>query len=279
MFLRFSRFIQNELGIRMPEVKKLMLQSRLLKRLRKLRITTFEEYYDYVFSPSGMEDELGYMIDVVTTNKTEFFREPKHFDYLVETVLPEIVSIRTNPYKAKVVVWSAGCSTGEEPYTLAMVLNEFARRHKDFTFKVIGTDISGEALEKARTGIYDTEKAEPIPMTYKKKYLLKSKNKSRRLIRVTPKLRYIVDFRIHNLMEDQFTIRVSPDIIFFRNVMIYFSRKTQEKVLNNLCQRLKPKGYIFTGHSETLSGLAVPLVSVKPTVYRKTQQHKHLHQL
>ena len=279
MFLRFSKFIQNELGIRMPEVKKLMLQSRLLKRLRKLRITTFEEYYDYVFSTQGLKDELGLLIDAVTTNKTDFFREPKHFDYLVKTVLPEIMSIRTNPYKAQVVVWSAGCSTGEEPYTLAMVLSEFARTHKDFNFKVIGTDISGEALEKARIGIYDTEKAEPIPMTYKTKYLLKSKDKSRGLIRVAPQLRYIVDFRIHNLVEDRFTIRISPDIIFFRNVMIYFNRKTQEKVLNNLCKRLKPKGFIFTGHSETLSGLAVPLVSVEPTVYRKKRQHKHPHQL
>ena len=279
MFLHFSRFIQDELGIRMPEVKKLMLQSRLLKRLRKLRITTFEEYYDYVFSPRGLEDELGYMIDVVTTNKTDFFREPKHFDYLVETVLPEIVSIRTNPYKTQVVIWSAGCSTGEEPYTLAMVLSEFARTHIDFDFKVIGTDISKDALEKARIGIYDADKAKPIPPAFKKKYLLKSKDKSRRLIRVAPKLRYNVDFRIHNLMEDRFTMRISPDIIFFRNVMIYFSRKTQEKVLNNLCQRLKPKGFIFTGHSETLSGLAAPLVSVEPTVYRKKRQDRHRYQV
>jgi len=269
LFLNFSRFIQEELGIKMPEVKKLMLQSRLLKRLRKLGINSFEEYYDYVFSPRGLENELGCMIDVVTTKKTDFFREPKHFVYLTETLLPRMLRVRINPYKAQMVVWSAGCSTGEEPYTLAMVLNEFARTHRDFEFKVIGTDISRDALEKARMGIYDAEKALPIPLALKKKYLLKSKDKSRRLVRVAPQLRYRVDFQIHNLMENQFTIRISPDIIFFRNVMIYFSRKTQEQVLNNLCQRLKPKGLLFTGHSETLTGLAVPLVSVAPTVYRK----------
>ncbi len=269
MFLRFSRFIQDELGIKMPEVKKLMLQSRILKRLRKLGINSFEEYHDYVFSPQGLKDELGLMIDVVTTKKTDFFREPKHFNYLVETALPRILGFRTNPYKVQMVVWSAGCSTGEEPYTLAMVLSEFARTQKKFDFKVIGTDISGDALRKARMGIYDSEKAEPIPQVYKKRYLLKSKDKSRRLVRVTPQLRYVVDFRIHNLMEKRFNIRISPDIIFFRNVMIYFSRETQEQVLCNLCRRLKPNGLIFTGHSETLTGLAVPLVSLAPTVYRK----------
>jgi len=269
MFLNFSRFIQAELGIKMPEVKKLMLQSRLLKRLRKLDINSFEEYHDYVFSPQGMKEELAYMIDVVTTKKSDFFREPKHFDYLVETVLPEMVGIPTNPYQAQMVVWSAGCSTGEEPYTLAMILSEFARIHRNFDFRVIGTDISREALEKASMGIYHAEKADPVPLFLKKRYFLKSKDKSRQLIRVAPQLRHVVNFRIHNLMEKRFKIRISPDIIFFRNVMIYFSRKTQEQVLNNLCQRLKPKGLLFTGHSETLTGLAVPLVSVAPTVYQK----------
>lgn len=260
----------------MPEVKKLMLQSRLLKRLRKLQIDSFDEYYDYVFSADGMKNELGAMIDVVTTKKTDFFREPKHFDYLVETALPNILKMRSNPYENQLVFWSAGCSTGEEAYTLAMVLSEFARTHRDFTFRVIGTDISGEALHKARMGIYDSEKAEPIPMPLKKRYLLRSKDKNKPLVRIAPQLRYAVDFRIQNLMEKRFSLRINADIIFFRNVMIYFNRQTQEQVLNNLCLHLKPAGLIFTGHSETLTGLAVPLVSIAPTVYCKKKNNQRL---
>lgn len=253
----------------MPEVKKTMLQSRLLKRLRKLGITSFEEYYDYVFSPRGLEEELPNMIDVVTTKKTDFFREPKHFDYLTQTALPEITGGHSNPYDRLVTVWSAGCSTGEEPYTLAMVLSSYAGVHPSFQFKVVATDISCEALEKAKMGIYSEDKASPIPDEFKKRYLLKSKDSSRRLVRIIPEIRGKIEFHMLNLTEQSFSVRITPDIIFFRNVMIYFNRQTQEQVLNNLCLHLKPNGFLFTGHSETLSGLNVPLVSVAPTVYRK----------
>ncbi|MCP4108461.1 MAG: protein-glutamate O-methyltransferase [Desulfobacteraceae bacterium] len=265
-FSRFSAFIKTEIGINMPDAKKTMLQARLQKRLRKLGIKTFEEYYDYVFSPAGVEKELANMIDVITTNKTDFFREPQHFDYLVQTVLPELIS--TRGMKKKAMVWSAGCSSGEEVYTLAMVLSEFSYKFPGFQYSILGTDISTKVLKEAVVGIYDHEKVEPVPLTLRKKYLLRSKDKEKQLVRIAPELRSLVSFRRVNFMENDLGIREAVDIIFCRNVLIYFDRPTQEKVLNRLCRYLKPGGYMFMGHSETLSGLNVSLIPACSTVYK-----------
>ncbi|WP_246556047.1 CheR family methyltransferase [Desulfonema magnum] len=279
IFFRFSAFIHNELGIKMPEVKKTMLQARLQKRLRKLGITTFEEYYDYVFSPRGIEKELPNMIDVVTTNKTDFFREPQHFDYLTQTVLPWLIRrnrafLKTDddPVSAlrkTAMIWSAGCSSGEEPYTLAMVLSDFAFRYPGFTYSILATDISTKVLKKAILGIYDHERVEPVPLRFRKRYLLKSKDKTKDIVRIVPELRAAVKFRRLNLMEKSLCIRETMDIIFFRNVLIYFDRTTQESVLNRLCYHLRPEGFMFMGHSETLNSLDVPLIPVATAVYRK----------
>ncbi len=270
-FSRFSTFIRTEIGINMPDAKKTMLQARLQKRLRKLGVKTFEEYYDYVFSPAGMEKELANMIDVITTNKTDFFREPQHFDYLVQTVLPELINARGIGIRKKATIWSAGCSSGEEVYTLAMVLSEFSHKYPGFQYSILGTDISTKVLKEAVVGIYDHEKVEPVPMALRKKYLLRSKDKDKHLVRIVPELRSLVTFRRVNFMGNDFGIRDAVDIIFCRNVLIYFDRSTQEKVLNRLCRYLKPGGYMFMGHSETLSGLNVSLIPACSTVYKNPQ--------
>jgi len=287
-FKRFSEFIRGELGIKMPDVKRTMLQARLQKRLRKLGMNTFDDYYDYVFSPQGMAGELANMIDVVTTNKTDFFREPKHFDYLSQVVLPRFVKKHrigavsrsrepvsnlkpVSDLKRVFKVWSVGCSSGEEPYTLAMVLNDFSALHSGFSYSILATDISVEMLKKAKLGIYDHERVEPVPMRFRKKYLLKSRDKDKRLVRVVPELRATVHFQRINLAKGEFAIQGAMDVIFFRNVLIYFGRATQELVLNRLCQYLKPDGHMFLGHSETLSGLNVPLVPVATAVYVKSK--------
>ncbi len=281
-FKRFSEFIRGELGIKMPDVKQTMLQARLQKRLRKLGMNTFDDYYDYVFSPQGMAGELANMIDVVTTNKTDFFREPKHFDYLSQVVLPRFVkkyrigdaprSREPGPGLQRVFkAWSVGCSSGEEPYTLAMVLNDFSALHSGFNYSILATDISVEMLKKAKLGIYDHERVEPVPMRLRKKYLLKSKDENRQLVRVVPELRATIHFQRMNLAKGEFSIQGAVDVIFFRNVLIYFGRATQELVLNRLCQYLKPDGHMFLGHSETLSGLNVPLVPVATAVYVKSK--------
>ena len=277
-FNRFSRFIQTELGIKMPETKKTMLQARLQKRLWKLGITSFDDYCDYLFSHEGMENELQHMIDVVTTNKTEFFREPKHFEYLAERVLPEL--IQRNGCKDQFIVWCAGCSTGEEPYSLAMVLNEFAIQNPEFRFLILATDISSKVLEKAKLGIYDEELINSIPNQIRKKYLLRSKEKGKGLVRIAPELRALIRFRRLNFMDRNFGLRELIDIVFCRNVIIYFDRPTQEGVLGRICRHLKPGGYLFTGHSETLNGMKLPLTPVSHTVYKhidsEEKNHKEL---
>ncbi len=270
-FYRLSKFINRECGIKLPESKKTMLESRLQKRVRRLGLMSFSEYCGYLFSPRGIENELIHMIDVVTTNKTDFFREPGHFDYLVQKALPELIALHGAGIRKNLLVWSAGCSTGEEPYTLAIVLSEFAERCPGFKFKylILATDISTRALEKAKHGIYERDRVEPVPLALKKKYVLRGKNKSRGLVCISPELRAVVKFRRLNFIEGDFGMREPMDVIFCRNVIIYFDRQTQEKLLNRFCRHLSPGGYIFIGHSETLHGMDLPLVQIAPTVYRK----------
>lgn len=265
-FGKLSRFIYDTCGIKMPEVKKTMLEARLQKRLRSLGMHSFTDYCDFLFSAEGMDQELVHMLDMVTTNKTDFFREPDHFHYLTHTVLPEWVMRHPG---ATLAIWSAGCSSGEEPYTLAMVLSEFAARNPGFDFRILATDISTRVLEKAKTAIYTEAQVEPVAMELKKKYLLRSKDRSSGMVRIVPELREKVRFRRLNFMDDDFGMREQLDIIFCRNVIIYFDRPTQEKLLQRFHRHMKPGACIFMGHSETLSGLNVPLVSVYPTVYRK----------
>ena len=267
-FGRLSRFIYDTCGIKMPEVKATMLEARLQKRLRALNMNSFTQYCDFLFAPEGLEQELVHMLDVVTTNKTDFFREPDHFDYLVQKVLPEWLKKCDNP---RLSIWSAGCSTGEEPYTLAMVLTEFGLRNPGFDFQILATDISTRVLEKAKTAIYAESQVEPIPLELKKKYLLRSKDRSSGMVRIVPELREKVHFRRLNFMDEDFGMRDHLDIIFCRNVIIYFDRPTQEKLLQRFHRQMKPGAFIFMGHSETLSGLNVPLVSVYPTVYRRVK--------
>ena len=267
-FTSLSRFIYEQCGIRMPEVKKTMLEGRLQKRLRVLGMGSFADYIEYLFNSAENNQELVQMIDLVTTNKTDFFREPDHFDYLREKVLPawwEKTGTR------RLMVWSAGCSTGQEPYTLAMVLNEFAARRPGFDFQILATDISTRVLEQARKAVYHEDLLAPVPQVLKTKYLLRSKDRQSGLVRIVPQLRGKVIFRRLNFLDEDFGLREPLDIIFCRNVIIYFDRPTQVRLLQRFYGHMRAGAHIFMGHSETLSGLDVPLVSVASTVYRKIQ--------
>ena len=268
-FTRLSRLIYEESGIKMPAAKKQMVEARLAKRLKSLGLLSFNAYCDYLFSSKGLEQELIGMIDLITTNKTDFFRESGHFDYLLQCVLPEWVQEHKVLSGRKLRVWSAGCSTGEEPYTLAMTLNEFVEKIPGFDYRIMATDLSTRVLEKAKLALYDDERVAPVPQLLKKKYLLRSKNRSSGLVRIVPELRQKVRFRRLNFMDDDFGIYEPFDVIFCRNVVIYFDRPTQEQLLNKFYKHLTNDGFIFMGHSETLNGLDVPLVMVHPTVYRK----------
>lgn len=266
-FARLARFITSELGIKMPESKLTMVQNRLHRRVRELGLESVDHYSEYFFASSNA-DERQHFINAITTNKTDFFREPAHFSYLTQEVLPELArrSVRAG---AHFKAWSAGCSSGEEPYTLAMVLAEHAIRQPGFDFAILATDISTKVLDYAREGIYQESQVLPVPPDSRRKYLVRSRNNADRLVRVVSGLRQKVSFHQLNFMDDDYSVKVSFDAIFFRNVMLYFDRSTQEAVINKICRNLAPGGYLFAGHSESLSGLNIPLKPVKTSIYRK----------
>ena len=266
-FHRFGDYIQERCGIKMPLSKKTMLQTRLHKRLRMRNFTSFTQYADYVFGGKDGGEELCHMIDAVTTNKTDFFREPRHFDILRERILTPDSDHGAQRLSRPMRFWSAGCSTGEEPYTLAMVLAEHALTHRAFQYAILATDISTRVLNAAVQAVYAEEKVAPVPMALRKKYLLKSREHP--LVRVVPELRARVTFRRLNFMDASYPIRELFDVAFCRNVIIYFDRPTQEAIVGRICRHIVPGGYLFMGHSETLSGMRLPLEPVASTVYRK----------
>lgn len=265
-FQRLSHFIESEVGIKMPPAKRIMLESRLQKRLRALGIADFDEYLQHVFEHDG--GEMIHMIDVVTTNKTDFFREADHFVYLQEHVLPEALEYGWgvgSPFKA----WSAASSTGEEAYTLAVVMAEFRRLNPRFDFRILGTDISTAVLATATKGVYPAHRIDPVAPELRKRYFMRSKNRDQDLVRVKPILRQRAAFHRMNLMAPRFPVRDEFHVIFCRNVIIYFDRPRQEDLLRKLYDHLLPGGYLFLGHSETLAGINLNVESVAPTVYRR----------
>ncbi len=266
-FKRLSKFIEDELGIRMPEIKKVMLESRLHKRLRTLSINSYSDYCDFLFSEKGMKNELPFMIDVVTTNKTDFFREPDHFIYLENNVVLPL--LQTNQ-PVHLDIWSSASSTGEEVYTLSMVLHQIRFEHPQLHFTLFGTDISQEVLQKARRGIYHESRIENIPLAQKKKFFLRSKDKNSEQVKVKPFLQENMQFRQLNLMDNDYRINKKFHVIFCRNVLIYFPQEKQKKILMQLYNHLHPGGYLFLGHSETITGLNLPYLSVAPTIYQKS---------
>jgi chemotaxis protein methyltransferase CheR len=262
-FSRMSCFINSQCGIKMPKVKKTMLEGRLQKRLRELNIANFKDYCELVLNQNSSH-ELIQMIDVVTTNKTDFFREPGHFDFLNASALPELLKD-----SSQLNIWSAGCSSGEEPYTIAMALHEYMEQNKNFSYNILGTDISVQILDRALAAIYSIERVIGIPINVKRKYFLKNKNPLKKLVRIVPELRSNVSFQRLNFMDDSYDITTTFDVVFCRNVLIYFDKPTQEKVINKLCAKLRPGGYFFLGHSESITDMKVPLKQVKPTIFKR----------
>ena len=265
-FKIFSNYIYSEFGIKMPEAKRVMLQGRLLKRIRQLNMASYSDYKNYFFSREGQQKELYNFLSVVTTNKTDFFRESVHFDFLTNEVLPEFVGKQKKPM---VKVWSAACSSGEEPYTISIVLNEYREHQPYFNFSILGTDISLNVRDKAAKGIYLEKAIDVMPLTLKKKYFLRSKDRKNPTVKVQPILQKNISLKYLNLMDSVYDLKDTFDVIFCRNVLIYFDRETQEKVINKLCDKLVPGGYLFIGHSESVANMDVPLINIKPTIFRR----------
>lgn len=265
-FSKLSNFIYVNYGIKLPLAKKIMLQSRLASRLKINGMKSYAEYTKYVLSGNASDNEIVNMIDLVSTNKTDFYRESAHFDFMKEVVLPNYLAKDTHqPLK----VWSSASSSGEEAYTIAIVISEFIENNRKIEFEILGTDISSRILEKAKMGIYPMDRVDVIPLSQKKKYLLRSKDQENPMVRIIPQLRAKTSFQRLNLMDPAYNVPKDFEIIFCRNVLIYFDRETQEKVINKLCMHLKPGGYFFLGHSESISGIDVPLKQLKPTIFVK----------
>jgi len=269
LYEKFSHFIYTECGINLPPIKKVMLQSRLSKRLRILGIPSFDEYYTYLTSVQGRAEELVHALDMISTNKTDFFRESSHFNYLECVALSRIIpSVWRRPRK-RIHIWSAGCSSGEEPYTLAMVLSNFLEKYPLIDYDILATDISQQMLSKARQAIYNDGDIQPIPHYLQTKYLMKGKGAQKGNWRVAPKLRSRIQFSRLNLMDDQFGLPNPMDIIFCRNVIIYFDRTTQVRLFKKLYQCMITGGFLFIGHSETLYGINDQFQYIQATTYRK----------
>lgn len=266
-FNRLRSLIYAESGINLNAEKKTMLETRLRRRLSSLKMVSYSEYCDYALAHDGREEELVHLIDAITTNKTDFFREAGHFEYLTSKALPDL-ALRNGSCR-KSFFWSAGCSTGEEPYTLAIVLSEYAELHPGYRFNVLASDICTAVLEKASMGIFKEEVAGPVPLNLRRKYFMRSRNRESKLLRVVPELRQLITFQRINLIDQDFGLSEAPEVIFCRNVIIYFDRQTQVRILQKLTQKLAPGGYFFSGHSESLQGMDLPLIPVGQAVYRK----------
>ncbi|QPK64248.1 protein-glutamate O-methyltransferase CheR [Methylomonas sp. LL1] len=253
-----SKLLFRIAGITMSSVKKPLVTSRLMKRLRHYNLSSFAEYYRMITASEG-KAELQMAIDLLTTNETHFFREPKHFDFVRQQILPA-------RRKGQLLrVWSAACSSGEEPYTLAMLLDDSLGLEP---WEISASDISTRVLERARGGIYPAERIAEIPKQYLYRYCLKGTGSQTGLLLMEKKLRDRIHFFQHNLMGAPPTLS-QFDVIFLRNVLIYFSRDTKRQVVSSLLPALRGGGYFFISHSETLNDLGLALESVAPSIYRK----------
>ncbi len=264
LFKQFSSLVYEQTGIFLKPEKKELLNARLGKRLRHCKISEFQDYYEYVLNDRSGE-ELIHLIDAVSTNFTSFFREKTHFDYLSTTVLKDYVA---QGMGGDFKVWSAACSSGEEPYTLSIVLNEFAEKERHFRFAIQATDISTKVLAIAKSGVYAKDKVKTVPRELLKRYFQKGKGRSDGYVKVKKELSQPISFQRFNLM-DQYPWQGELDVIFCRNVMIYFNRETQQQLVDKFYGCLKPGGHLFIGHSESLTAINHRFRQVTTTGYRK----------
>lgn len=266
-FERFRALIYRESGISLGDGKRSLVVSRLAKRLRELGIDTFQQYFNLVTGSAG-QDEFTRLLDLISTNKTDFFREPKHFDFLREEVLPALTSTR------RVRIWSSASSSGEEPYTIAMTLYDGVEDPERWHFHILASDLSTRVLAKASSGVYDAERVRDLPAATVKRHFLNGRGAAAGQVKVKPHLSGMVTFRRINLMDERYPIKTPLDVIFCRNVMIYFDRPTQERLVGRFHRYLKPGGYLFIGHSESLQWLNQSFKSIAPTIYRKESERQ-----
>jgi chemotaxis protein methyltransferase CheR len=276
LFAKFQELIYQEAGIWLATHKQALLTGRLARRLRVLGLSSMQEYYQLVTQTDQLH-ERAVMIDCITTNETHFFREVRHFDFLSQHVFPRWhQEAAAGQRTTHVSVWSAGCSSGEEPYSLAMLLLKNFPQDKGWNVEVLATDISTRVLEKAREAVYPIEKMKDIPPEYLRAYMLKGRGEHKGIMKVSPELHRVVRFARVNLHADFYPIQGFFDLVFCRNVLIYFDQKSKEKVINGIVRHLSPSGLLFVGHSEHLAGISPSLRTVAPTVHARALASEEL---
>jgi chemotaxis protein methyltransferase CheR len=267
-FSAFRQLIHREAGISLSDAKKQLVCSRLGKRLRHLKLESFSQYYDYLMNDDPRGEERLQMINCLTTNKTDFFRENHHFEFLRDQLIPELRdrAVRGGPKRLR--IWSAGCSSGEEPYSIAMTVREALAGSPGWDVKILASDIDTVMLAAAEQGIYKQDKVADVPEELLRRYFLRGKGDWDGQFKVKRELSEMISFRRVNLIEYPWPFRGPFDAVFCRNVVIYFGRPTQQLLFEQIARVLSPDGYLFVGHSENLYWLSDLLVPLPGTIYR-----------
>lgn len=264
----FRRLVYAKSGINLGEGKMQLVRARLGKKIREGNFKSFRNYYRHVESdPSG--ESLCELLDAISTNTTHLFREIRHFN-LLRTIVTEWVEDRAwRSRNSTLRIWSAACSSGEEPHSIAMVVHDVLSRHHGIDFKLLATDLSTRMLSRARIGLYDIHRVGTVPAELRNKYFHKVVEDGQSMLQIIPELRKHITFSHFNLMTPTFPFKQGFHVVFCRNVMIYFDRPTQEGLIGRIATHMLPGGYLMIGHSESLNGIKHPLAYVEPTVYRK----------
>ncbi len=267
-YQRIKRLVYAKSGINLGDGKIQLVRARLGKRVRKGGFASYGEYFNHVENDSSGE-ELCLLLDAISTNTTHLFRENRHFELLRDIITQWVDDRAWRQQHSALRIWSAGCSSGEEPYSLAMVAHHALTACPGVELKILATDLSVQMLSQAKLGVFESHKVGTVPPQYKSKYLRKVTQDDRACLQIVPELRRLITFSRFNLMTPTFPFRHTFDIVFCRNVMIYFDRPTQQALVNRFATHLHSGGYLMIGHSESLNGTEHPLAYVEPTVYRK----------
>lgn len=265
-FKFFVQYLSSRYGLRIPPEKRVLLESRLISRLNALKLQSIEEYIEHTFKGKETNDEYQFFVDQITTHKTFFFRENYQFDFISKNL---VSYVRTRSMSNQLTCWSAGCSTGEEVYTLGMVLQEKKQEIPNLDFKIVGTDISIPSLKKAAKGLFTTE-LENLPASYKEKYFNAIERPEGKALQFNnAEIKSKIQLGVLNLNNKVYNLPHQFDFVFCRNVTIYFDTATRHEVLRRIVDKLKPGGYLFLGHSETALGTNLPIKGIQPTIYQK----------
>jgi len=268
-FRAFRGLIYDKSGITLSDSKTQLVASRLARRLRAHGLDSYGSYFDLVMRNDPDGTELRELLNAITTNKTDFFRERHHFDFVTRTFLPRFLDRARRTGERNLRVWSAGCSSGEEPYTIAMTLLSALPQGGQFPIQITATDLDTQVLDRAQSGVYSDDVVAPVPIEMQRRFFRRGTGANAGKVRVNDSLRELITFRQLNFVEQPWPVQGPFDLIFCRNVMIYFNAATQHTIVEQFAQRLRPDGYLFIGHSETLNGLSELYEPLRGTIYRR----------